>query len=123
VVPKPRDREPLRLKPSVTPNVSTAFGMLSAIAFDDEAIFEADKIGDVGADRNLPAPLRRLQPPTSQETPQRLFSVRLLNTQRASTRLGGWRNEMMMNRHDLLIFLSSRAPSPLAGEGVAEGDG
>jgi hypothetical protein len=123
VVPKTRDREPLRLKPSVTPNVSTIFGMLRAVAFDDETMLETDKIGDVGADGNMSAPLRRLQSPASQETPQRPFRVRLLNTQRASTRLGNWRNEMMMNHHDLLILLSSRAPSPLAGEGVAEGDG
>jgi hypothetical protein len=63
VVPKARDREPLRLKPSVTPNVSTIFGMLRAIAFDDEAIFEAGKIGDVDTDWDLTTPLRRLQPP------------------------------------------------------------
>jgi hypothetical protein len=50
-------------------------GMLRAVAFDDQAMLEADKIDDIGADGNLPSPFRRLQPSISQEAPQRLFGV------------------------------------------------
>jgi hypothetical protein len=49
-VPKTSDHEPLRPKPAVTQNVVMAFGMLRTIALDDEAMFEADKVGDVGPD-------------------------------------------------------------------------
>jgi hypothetical protein len=55
MIPKARDREPLRPKPSVTPNVAQIICMLSAVAFDNEAIFEADKIGDVDAISSIAA--------------------------------------------------------------------
>jgi hypothetical protein len=47
-IPEPHDRETLRLEPCVTSNVMTILGMLRAVAFDDEPMFEADKIDDVG---------------------------------------------------------------------------
>jgi hypothetical protein len=104
VVPKTSDHEPLRPKPAVTQNVVMAFDMLRTIALDDKAMFEAGKVGDVGPDGDLTTPLRRLQPPIPQETPQRPFSVCGLRAHRASARFGGWRNATMMNRHDLLML-------------------
>jgi hypothetical protein len=57
VVPKPRDRKAIRTKPGVAPDVVATVGMLETVAFDDEAMLEADEIDDVGANRNLSAPL------------------------------------------------------------------
>jgi hypothetical protein len=68
-IPEPHDRETLRLEPCVTSNVMTILGMLRAVAFDDEPMFEADKIDDVGAEGDLTTPLHRLQPSIPQEAP------------------------------------------------------
>jgi hypothetical protein len=69
VVPKPGDGETLRSKPIIAPDVATIVGMSRAVAFDDEAMLEANEIDDIGADWNLATPFRRLQPPILQETP------------------------------------------------------
>ena len=50
MIPKPYDRKTLRLKPRVTPSVATIFGMLRAVTFDYEPMFEADKINNVRTD-------------------------------------------------------------------------
>jgi hypothetical protein len=119
MVPKPRDGEALRLNPSVTPKIATIVGMLRAVAFDDETMFEADKVDEESAKGNLPAPLRRLQPTISQKTPQCSFGVGLLSAHRASALFGDWKNGTVMDWHDRLTRSSAGAPSPLAGEGVA----
>jgi hypothetical protein len=110
MVPEPCDREASCTKPVVTQNIAMIVGMLGTVAFDDKPTLKTDEIDDINADRNLPTPFRRLQSAIPQETPQSPFSVRLLNTQRASARFDRRRNGTMMNRHDTLMLSSARTP-------------
>jgi len=66
-VPKSKYDESLRRKPSVsTMVVLDAFRlMLSAVDFDDDARFEADKIHDVATDRTLASKLQPQGSPAS----------------------------------------------------------
>ena len=80
MIPKPRDRKALRTKPGVALDVAAIIGMLDAVAFDNEAMLEADEIDDVDTDGNLSSPLGQLQPPISKKTPKRFFSVSLVGT-------------------------------------------
>ena len=58
VVPESRDREALRLEPSVARGVAPVIDVLRAIAFDDELAVEADEVDNEVAERNLSAPFR-----------------------------------------------------------------
>jgi hypothetical protein len=66
VVPESCDRETLRLKPRVARGVRSTFGVLGAVAFDDDAMFETDEIDDEVADGNLAPPLRLREPSIAQ---------------------------------------------------------
>ena len=79
VVPEPRDRETLRSKPCVAGGVRSTFGVLGAVAFDDDAMFEADKIDDEVADGNLAPPLCLSEPSIAQQTPKRRLGVCRVN--------------------------------------------
>jgi len=58
VIPEPHDPEALRLKPGRSSFVLfDPLGMLPAVQFHDQPGLETNEVGDVGADRGLPAEL------------------------------------------------------------------
>jgi len=54
IVPETQDLIAMITQPPVSDEVALAFGMLSAIDFDDQAVFPANKIHDVRSDGLLP---------------------------------------------------------------------
>ena len=69
MVPEARDDKTLFAKPIVARNVAAAVSMLGTVAFDNDAMLEADEIDDIGSDGNLSPPFRSLQPTIPQKTP------------------------------------------------------
>jgi len=73
--------------------------MLSPIAFDDEAMFETNKIDDEIAERKLTPPFHFGEPAIPQETPERFLGLGWFVTHISRTRLGEERNGSMERRH------------------------
>ena len=120
MIPESDDCKTLFTQPSIAISVMPALSMLKAITLDNQAVFEAGEIDNIGADRNLTAPFHRLQPPVPQQAPQDSLRVCFVGAQFASTRLCAQRNRMVMCCHNRLSRLWTHAPSPLAGEGGAK---
>jgi hypothetical protein len=75
-----RDSEPLREEYRVPCRVTLGIRVLTAIDFDDEALFETDKIKNKILKGNLPAKFELREPTVSQQSPHFGFSVRRFAT-------------------------------------------
>jgi hypothetical protein len=106
VVPEPRDRETLRSKPCVARGVVSIFGVLRAVAFDDDPTFKAGEFNDEVADGNLTPPFCLSEPSIAQETPKRHLGVCRLNAHRSCASLGERSNGAMKRWHDYLTLAS-----------------
>ena len=69
VVPEPKDKKALFVKPLVPPEVMLAFGMLSAVSFHDKARPETDEIDYVVPYLLLPLEFRACQTACPQARP------------------------------------------------------
>jgi hypothetical protein len=72
-VPDAEEAEALRLKVGITDRVAAALGMLRTIGFDDELFRKADKVDDVGTNRDLAAELELNEATVSQEIPKTML--------------------------------------------------
>jgi len=75
IVPVTRDSEPLREQYCFPCCVTVGIRVLTAIDFDDEALFETDKIKNKILKGNLPAKFGLREPAVSQQTSHFGFSV------------------------------------------------
>ena len=73
VVPDAEKAEALSLKIGITDRVATALGMLGTIGFDDELFRKADKVDNVGTNRDLAAELELNEATVSQEIPKTML--------------------------------------------------
>lgn len=82
-----------------------AQGMLSAVVFDDETCFDAQKVDDVRANTGLPATLLAGEPTVAQREPKSPFGVRHVAAQSGSMNI-------RPPGHSHLVLLSCLPPSP-----------
>jgi hypothetical protein len=79
VVPEAQNKKTVRLKIGRSFRIAiAAFGMLSAIEFDNQPCRLAAKIHDIRPDRHLPAKFQSLQAAVAQAKPQGTLSIRLI---------------------------------------------
>ena len=107
VVPEADNRVAIRLDPSRALPVGRAFGMLAAVEFDDEPEFDAGKIGDVSADRELSSEFCAFDLARAEALPEFIFDRRGVASQFA-----GDGRQFLFQCHNPLT-----QPSPRRGEG------
>ena len=83
-VPEPQHTVPLRHKPSIARLIVQRIRVLRSIRFDNQPMFDAEKIHDIRADWHLPAELHILKPLVTQQLPK--LPLRLSHIGAQSTR-------------------------------------
>ena len=74
VIPKARDAKPFLLKPCSTIRIILAIErVLSAVEFDNESMFETNKVDDKSPQRNLAAKFKLTEAPTAKTLPDEAF--------------------------------------------------
>src|ERR1700722_3816920 len=75
VVPEPKDFPALAFQIGVSGLIARALSVLRALGFDDQLSANAQKVDNVGADRDLPAKLESAEATIAQQAPQAQFAV------------------------------------------------
>jgi hypothetical protein len=75
VIPKAQHSEFILREPIIAFDISNRIGVLAAIDFHDQSLFEAKKIRDVWPDWNLPPELERCKPPVFQGKPELALGI------------------------------------------------
>jgi hypothetical protein len=75
VVPETHDPKAIFREPPIAPLISFRPGVLAAINFQNQSLFEAEEVGDVGSNRDLTPKLERLEPAIPQRKPKLPFGI------------------------------------------------
>ena len=75
VVPKPKDFPALAFQIGVSGLIARTLSVLRAVSLDNQLSPNAEKVDDVGADRDLPAKLESAEATIAQKAPEAQFAV------------------------------------------------
>jgi len=81
IIPEPQDAVAFTFQKGIPLYICVRFSMLAAVGFDDEAMLDTQKVGDVRAYGNLPAELHPTQCAIPQTMPEQRLGLRSLATQ------------------------------------------
>jgi hypothetical protein len=114
IVPVTRHSEPLREQYCFPRYVTLGIRVLTAIDFDNETLFETDKIENKILKRNLPTKFELREPAISKQSPHLGFSVRRFSThllREIADAFAGWSMAWRL-RHEPLTGRLRRHPLP-----------